>query len=604
MREKAAEVTVAAKRKRSRTGVRTAIVAILTFALLATFVVRLADIQLVRAEALNAEADGRRGVSQTLFGTRGPIVDAAGTVLAESVDRWDLTVSPQYTRDLEPGIDAVEEPLTVGDALIQIAGITGDDPHDLQAMIYAELERNPDSDYMMLSSGLDARQYEAVRDLGIPWVYLSLNPQRVYPAGSVGGNLVGFMGTDDPLAGVERSQDECLAAESGERTFDRSADGTPIPGSVVTTPAVDGGSVQLTIDADVQYQVQQLTAQYTSQLRARSGTSIIMRADGTVVAIAESPTVDPNEPTTSAQRDRGSRAFTSAYEPGSIFKTFSWAAMLDLGLIERTQEMSVPWTYSGSGTRVRDAHSHGVEQWTAAGILVNSSNVGMVELGQQLDRDDFTEYLDRFGFGEQTAVGFAGEQAVPLRELGALDAQTQLNVLFGQGIAATPIQLASGYQAMANGGVHLPVQLIAGCTSADGEATSPELPEGQRVVSEDTARSTLEVLEHVVTDYGYETFPIEGYRIAAKTGTAQMAYADGSGYDPNRMMISVAGVFPVDDPQFVVLTMFDSPQTVRTSGGAIPAFHDMVNLLIRHYDIPPSTTPASSVPLEWTADQP
>ncbi|WP_146795373.1 peptidoglycan D,D-transpeptidase FtsI family protein [Agrococcus baldri] len=584
-------------------GVRTIIVAVLTFALLATFVVRLADIQVVRAEALNAEADGRRGVAETLHGTRGPIVDSAGTVLAESVDRWDLTVSPQYTRDLEPGIDAVDEPLTVGDALVQIAGITGDDPHDLQAKIYAELERNPDSDYMMLSNGLDARQYEAVRDLGIPWVYLRLNPQRVYPAGSVGGNLVGFMGTDDPLAGIERSQDSCLAAQPGERTFDRSADGTPIPGSVVTDPAVDGGSVELTIDADVQYQVQQLTAQYTSQLRARSGTSIIMRTDGTVVAIAESPTVDPNDPTASAGRDRGSRAFTSAYEPGSIFKTFSWAAMLDLGLIEPTQEESVPWTYNGNGTRVRDAHSHAVEQWTAAGILVNSSNVGMVELAQQLDRGEYTDYLDRFGFGEQTAVGFAGEQAVPLRDLSAVDPQTQLNALFGQGIAATPIQLASAYQAMGNGGVHEPVQLIAGCTDAEGEVTSPELPEGERVVSEETAQSTLEVLEHVVTDYGYETFPIEGYRIAAKTGTAQMAYADGSGYDPNRMMTSVAGVFPVDDPQFVVLTMFDSPQTNRTSGGAIPAFHDMVNLLIRHYDIPPSTTPASDVPLEWTADQ-
>lgn len=597
-------MTVAAKRQRSRTAVRTTIVAILTFALLATFVIRLADIQVVRAEALNAEADGRRGVSQTLFGTRGPIVDAAGTVLAESVDRWDLTISPRYTRDLEPGIDAVEEMLTVGEALTRIGGITGDDPRDLQAQIYAELERDADSDYMMLTTGLDARQYEAVRDLGLPWVYLRLNPQRVYPAGAVGGNLVGFMGTDDPLAGLERSQDSCLAATPGERTFDRSADGTPIPGSVVTTPAVDGGTVQLTLDADVQYQVQQLTAQYTSQLQARSGTSIILRTDGTVVAVAESPTVDPNDPTASRSQDRGSRAFTAAYEPGSIFKTFAFAAMLDLGLVETSDEHSVPWTYTGAGTRVRDAHSHGVEQWTSAGILVNSSNVGMVGLAEGMDRGDYYDYLDRFGFGEQSAVGFAGEQTVPMRDADALDPQTRLNVLFGQGIAATPIQLASAYQAMANGGVHLPVQMISGCTSAEGEVTSPQMPQGERVVSQQTASETLQVLEHVVTDYGYDTFPIEGYRIAAKTGTAQMAYEDGSGYDPDRMMISVAGVFPVDDPQFVVLTMFDSPQTIRTSGGAIPAFHDMVNLLIRHYDIPPSTTPASNVPLEWTADQP
>ncbi len=597
-------MTVVVKRKRSRTAVRTTLVAVLTFALLATFMVRLADIQLVRAEALNAEADGRRGVSQTLFGTRGQIVDATGTVLAESVDRWDLTVSPRYTRDLQPGVDAVAEPLTVGDALVRIAGITGDDPRDLQAQIYAELDRDADSDYLMLSTGLDARQYEAVRDLGIPWVYLRLNPQRVYPSGAVAGNLVGFMGTDDPLAGVERSQDACLAAQPGSRTFDRSADGTPIPGSVVTEPAVDGGTVELTVDADLQYQVQQLTAQYTAQLRARSGTTIIMRTDGSVAAVAESPTVDPNDPTAASSRDRGSRAFTAAYEPGSIFKTFSWAAMLDLGLIERTEELSVPWVYEAGGARVRDAHSHPVEQWTAAGVLVNSSNSGMSQLAETMDRVDYYDYLDRFGFGERTAVEFAGEQAGVVHDPTRLDPQTSLTSLFGQGISATPMQLASAYQAMANGGVRLPVQLIEGCTSADGEVTDAATSGGERVVSQQTATQTLEVLEHVVTDYGYDTFPIEGYRIAAKTGTAQMAYENGSGYDPSRMMISVAGVFPVDDPEFVVVTLYDSPQTNRTSAGAIPAFHDMVNLLIRQYDIPPSTTPASNVPLEWTADQP
>ncbi|GAA1419916.1 penicillin-binding protein 2 [Agrococcus citreus] len=595
---------MAVKRIRSRNRVRTTIVAVLTLALLATFVVRLADIQLVRAEALNAEADGRRGVSQTIFGTRGPIVDAGGTVLAESVDRWDLTISPQYTRDLLPGVDGVDETVTGGEALERIGAITGQDPLDLQAMILAELERNPDSDYLLLSSGLTATQFEAVRELNLPYVYLRLNPQRVYPAGSVAGNLVGFMGQSEPLAGIERSEDACLSAEDGGRTFDRSADGTPIPGSMVTNPAVDGGTVQLTIDADVQYQVQQLTEQYTAQLRARSGTTIIMRTDGTLAAVAESSSVDPNDPTATDQRDRGSRAFTAAYEPGSIFKTFSFAAMLDLGLISPRDELSVPWTYTEPGVRVRDAHSHPVEQWTAAGVLVNSSNSGMVRLAEDMDRADYLDYLERFGFGEQTAVGFAGEQPVPMRPAERLDPQTRLNVLFGQGIAATPIQLASAYQALANGGEHLPARLIASCTEADGTVSSPEVGGAERVVSESTARQTLEVLEHVVTDYGYDTFPIEGYRIAAKTGTAQMAYEDGSGYDPSRMMISVAGVFPVDDPQFVVLTLFDSPQTIRTSGGAIPAFHDMVNLLIRHYDIPPSTTPASEVPLEWTADQP
>ncbi|WP_143143639.1 peptidoglycan D,D-transpeptidase FtsI family protein [Agrococcus sp. Marseille-P2731] len=595
---------MAVKPKRSRTKMRATIVAILTFALLATFVVRLADIQVVRAEALNAEADGRRGVSQTLFGTRGPIVDAAGTVLAESVDRWDLTVSPQYVLDPKPNDEGEIVGLRVADALLQLAAITGDDPHDLQARIHAELERNPESDYLLLSNGLDARQYEAVRELGISWVYLRLNPQRVYPAGSVAGNLVGFTGQSEALAGVERSHDACLAAEEGVRTFDRSADGTPIPGSVVTDPAVDGGTVELTIDADLQYQVQQLTAQYTAQLRARSGTTIVMRTDGTVAAVAESPTVDPNDPTASRSQDRGSRAFTAAYEPGSIWKTFAFATMLELDQIETDDELSVPWVYEAAGARVRDAHSHGVEQWTAAGVLVNSSNSGMSRLAEDLDRVDLYDSFERFGFGEPTAVGFAGEQRGVLHDPRTIDPQTQLTSLFGQGLSATPMQLASGYQALANDGVHLPVRLIDSCTTPEGEVVEPELPEGERAVSAETAQETLEVLEHVVTDYGYDTFPIEGYRIAAKTGTAQMAFENGSGYDPSRMMISVAGVFPVDDPEFVVVTLFDSPQTNRTSGGAIPAFHDMVNLLIRQYDIPPSTTPASEIPLEWQAEQP
>lgn len=583
---------------------RTTVVAILTFALLAVFIVRLGDIQIVRAEALNAEAEGRRGVSQTLFGTRGPIVDANGTVLAESVDRWDVTVSPRYTRDLHPEADRVDETVTVIDAMRQIGAITGDDPDALVARIVAERERNPDSDYLVLATGLNVPQFEAVRDLRYPYVYLRLNPQRTYPAGAVAGNLIGFTGTEGPLAGLERSEDACLRAESGRVMYDRAADGTPIPGSVVTQPAVDGGTVRLTIDADLQYQVQQLLAQYTAQLRARSGTAIVLRTDGTVAAIAEAPTVDPNDPTASRQQDRGSRAFTAAYEPGSIFKTMAFASMLDLGLIELDDEHSVPWTFQGPGVRVRDAHSHPVMQWTSAGILVNSSNVGMVQLAERMDRADYFERLARFGFGERSAIDFAGEQRVPLRDPASLDPQTRLNVLFGQGIAATPIQMASAYQALANDGVRLPTRLIASCTTADGEVIEPELPEGERVVSQTAARNTLRALEHVVTDYGYDTFPIAGYRIAAKTGTAQMAYENGSGYDPNRMMTSVEGVFPVDDPQYVVLVMFDSPQTDRTSGGAIPAFHDMVNLLIRHDEIPPSTTPPAGVPLEWSADAP
>lgn len=596
------------ERSKRRTRVRSVLTGIMVVALVGTCVVRLVDIQLVRAEALNAEAAGRVGATAPIHGTRGDIVDANGTVLAGTVDRWDLTISPQFVHDLterdglEPG-----EIVTGGEIFERLAEITGDDPLVYQAAVDAALLANPESDYLVLATGLDATQYQQMRDLQeelpIGFVTLRSNPQRVYPAGAVAGNLVGFMGTDGPLAGLEMTQDQsCLAPEAGEQTFERGADGTPIPGStVVTSESADGGTLALTIDADVQYQAQQLAEQYRQQYQAQSANVIVARTDGSLVAVAQTPTVDPNDPAATDASGYGAFAFSQGLEPGSIFKTVAMAAMLDLGLVEPTDEQSVPWRYDPDGpVRVSDAHSHPTMQWTATGILVNSSNVGMVQLAQDMDRDDYFDYLDAFGFGSET-VGFPGESTFPLATAPSeLDAQTQLNVLFGQGIQVTPMQMVGAYQAIANGGVRSDLQLIDSCTLADGTVVSPEQGEETRVISEDTAATLLSMMEHVVTDYGAVQFPIPGYRVAAKTGTAELVLDPSAGYDPVQRIVTTAGVFPADDPQFVVYVQLDLPQTERTSAAAIPLFHDMVSLLIREYDIPPSTSQAPDLPLEWT----
>lgn len=574
----------------------------LIIALVTAFSVRLVDIQVVSAAQLNEQSDERRTSSQVLYGARGDVVDINGNVMATAVDRWAVTISPMHTRDIELE-DGTK--ITVGQMLKRLGEITGQDPNALASAIQAELERNEESNYLMLASGLDVEQYEQVRqmrsDWQLPYMILVSHPERNYPLGSVGGNVVGFEGNDGtPLAGVELMQDSCLAPTDGSRLSEISPDGTEIPGTVrVDQPAVDGGTLQLTIDSDLQYSAQQIMAQYQEDFGATSATAIILRKDGTVAAIAETPTVDPNNPQAIDPQFRGSRSFTNAYEPGSTFKSLTLAAMIDQGYVDVDDEWTVPWQYQNGPVVLNDAFVHGDMPWTTTGILANSSNVGMVTMAEGFDRSILYDYLGDFGFGSTSAIDFLGEQAVGLPDPTALDDQTSANQIFGQGIAVTPMQLASSYLAFANEGKRPAVQLVAGCTNQEGETVRPKVPEPVQVMKPETAASVNEMMEVMVNESRQSPFAIDGYRISAKTGTAEVAYPDGSGYDPNAWIISTTGVFPTDEPEYVVHVMIEYPIPSMRTTGATGAFHDIVNLLIRHDSIPPSTSEPSDLEVEW-----
>ena len=573
----------------------------LIVALVSVFVVRLADIQLVNAAQLNEQSDERRTSTQVLHGARGDIVDAHGNVMATSVDRWMVTISPMHTRDIELE-DGTE--ITVGQTLKQLAEITGQDPNALASAIQAELETNAESNYLVLATGLDVAQFEQVRqmrsDWQLPYLYLESVPERTYPLGSVGGNFIGFQSTDrEPLAGVELMQDSCLAPVNGSRQAEISPDGTEIPGTVrVDQPPVDGGTLELTIDSDLQFSAQQIMAQYQEDFGATSATAIILRKDGTIAAMAETPTVDPNNPQAIDPQFRGARTFTNAYEPGSTLKSVTLAAMIDQGHVEVDDEWIVPWQYRNGPVVLNDAFVHGDMPWTTTGILANSSNVGVVTMAEGFNRSILYDYFADFGFGETSAVDFLGEQAVGLRDPATLDDQTSANQIFGQGIAVTPMQMASSYLPFANEGMRPPVQLVAGCTNQDGETVSPEVADPVQVLKPETVSGMNEMMEVMVNESSLD-FGIDGYRISAKTGTAEVAYPDGSGYDPNAWIISTTGVFPTDEPEYVVHVMIEYPIPSMRTTGATGAFHDIVNLLIRHDSIPPSTTEPSDLEVEW-----
>lgn len=573
----------------------------LIVALVSVFIVRLADIQVVNAAQLNEQSDERRTSTQVLHGARGDIVDANGTVMATSVDRWAVTISPMHTRDIELEDGTT---ITVGQMLKQLGEITGQDPNALAAALQAETDKDVESNYLVLATGLDVEQYEQVRqmrtDWQLPYIYLESRPERTYPLGSVGGNVIGFEGTyGESLAGLELMQDACLAPTDGSRLAEVSPDGTEIPGTVrVDQPAVNGGTLQLTIDSDLQFSTQQILAQYQEDFGARSATAIVLRKDGTVAAIAETPTVDPNNPQAIDPQFRGARTFTNAYEPGSTLKSVTLAAMIDQGHVDVEDEWTVPWQYQQGPVVLNDSFVHGDMPWTTTGILANSSNVGMVTMAEGFDRSILYDYFADFGFGEKSAVDFLGEQPVALRDPATLDDQTKANQIFGQGIAVTPMQMASSYLPFANEGLRPPVQLVSGCTNQEGETASPKVGDPVQVLKPETASDMNEMMEVMVNESSQD-FGIDGYRISAKTGTAEVAYPDGSGYDPNAWIISTTGVFPTDEPEYVVHVMIEYPIPSMRTTGAVGAFHDIVNLLIRHDSIPPSTTEPSDLDVEW-----
>lgn len=570
--------------------------------IVASFVVRLVDIQVVRAAELATEAEARRSIPQTLQGLRGDIVDRNGIALADSVYRYDITVSPRFVGDYTLADPETGERTkhTVWEALTAIAELTDSDPLELLERIEAALAENPESDHAYLVRRVPTDVFQAVRDLRVPWVYSERIASRTYPNGQVAGNLVGFLGTDGPLTGLERSVDDCLGAVDGSSTFERGADGVRLPGStVVHQEPIDGGTLHLTIDRDVQWFAQEALAEQATALGADWATALVVRADdGQIVAAADWPTVDPNDVNDADAENRGSRIFTWPYEPGSTMKSVSIASLIDAGETTPSEKVTVPNSYETiNGWRIRDAVAHNGLRLTTAGVLMNSSNIGTSLLGERLTFAEREDYFRSFGFGEPTAVGFLGEEGGTVRSADTIDGHGAYMQLFGQSISVTSAQMAQAYQIIANQGVRAPLTLVTGCERTDGEVTHTPASEGERVISEKAATQTVQMLESVVTEsYLGPQLTVPGYRVAAKTGTAEVPI---NGVYTSERIVSVAGMAPAEDPEFVVVVTFGRPDTMKTSAAAAPTFQQIMTQVLKTFRVAPSTQPPPRLPTTW-----
>ena len=577
------------------------------------FLVRLVDIQVVRAAELNEASQDVRSQTRVLHGERGAILDANGTVLAESVMRYDIALSPKQAllgpvvrEEPDPADPSkrVEVEVPLEQVLAELGAVIGRSAEDLRAVIDASLESDPDSDFAYVAKLVDTEAYEQVKALDIPWVVPYEHPSRRYPNGAVAGNLLGFVGDEgDALAGLEYSEDACLAAEDGEMSYLHSLkDWVAIPGSEqVHTEARDGGDLQLTIDADLQYFVQRVAAEQVQATGAQWATVTVMEAKtGRLLAIADVPTVDPNTPSATESDDRGSRAFTAPFEPGSTFKALTAASVIDAGKGDPASGVTADYRYRpANGADINDSFFHGPTNYTMTGMLIDSSNTGMSLFGERVsDEQRYEDMLD-FGLGATSEVGFAGEAPGDLHGgPGEWDNQTKYATMFGQGLTTTAIQIASVYQALANGGVRMPVTLVDGCRQPDGTVTEAASTEGRRVVSEKAADETAQMLERVYLEgWLAEKWEIPGYRVAAKTGTAQVS--DGNGGYQSGHLVSVSGFAPADDPEFVVSVSIMDPVKMNSSAASAPVFQQVMSQVLKKYRTVPSGAPAPELPATW-----
>ncbi|MDV2423076.1 penicillin-binding protein 2 [Corynebacterium curieae] len=590
---------------------------------------RLAWVQLVWGPDLSAKAVTQRERVYIEPARRGEILDRDGQRLAYTMKSRSLTVSPTRLRD-ELKDKAKIEGQNDG-------SIEGMDEKKLDSFLNQKMEQtlkdmSEGIPKMIEDSGASASkvdkddilnklkadtQYEVLVRNVDPDVAVEIANKyhgvaadrqdiRQYPNGAIGENVVGKVSMDGHgQFGFEAARDTELTGIDGQSTEDVSADGQVIPGTlrdVVDT--VDGRDVTLTLDLDLQTYVQQKLEKAKANSKASGAEAVVLdAATGQVLAMANTDTVDPNkniEDQLDEGKDFENRSVSHPYEPGSVAKVVTAAAALQEGVTTPDEVHQVPGSIDMAGVTVNDAWQHGTEPFTTTGIFGKSSNVGTLMIADKLGQEKYADYLQKFGLGNTTGIELPNESAGSVPDLEQWSGGTFANLPIGQGQAWTTLQMASVYQALANGGERIEPRIIDSVMGPDGKDEKLDEPKKTQVVSPETAKTTVDMFRAVFQDdeAGVQNgtagnAQLKGYQLSGKTGTAQKVDPNTGAYSNSAYWITFAGIAPANDPRFVVAVMLDEPKSgVEDNGGggqsAAPIFRDIASWLLNRDNIPTS----------------
>src|ERR1700757_5582 len=504
---------------------------------------------------------------------RGALLDRAGEPLALSLETQSVYARPHRIQDGE----------AVSQKLAKIVNLNVAD-------VAQKIASN--KPFVWIKRQVAPFEAEQIQALNVDGIGMFFEPNRYYPQGQLAGQVLGFVGRDsEGLEGLELRYNDYIRGETGSSVIERDALGRRVLVQGLEGLQIPpGGDISLTLDTSIQHLAEKELEAGVTKNRAKAGVAIVMEPfTGEVLALANYPSFNPNNFSKESAQQRRNRAVADSFEPGSTFKTILAAAALEEEVVGKEDlfycEMG---KYAYAGKIIHDTHSYGWLPFYK--ILQVSSNIGFTKVAEKLKKDRYFKYIEKFGFGKVTGIDMPGEVPGLLRNADSWSAIDLATHAFGQGISATPLQMAMAYAAVANGGFLMRPYVVRRVVSPAGEMLFENQPHVvRRVISQKTARLLASMLKEVTNEGGTGVMAnVEGFEVAGKTGTAQKADLAHGGYAARKRVASFVGFVPADAPRLVVLVLVDEPE-VSVYGGVVaaPVFRNIARGALRQLVVAP-----------------
>ncbi|NEG70044.1 peptidoglycan D,D-transpeptidase FtsI family protein [Bifidobacterium choloepi] len=562
---------------------------------------QLINVQIIQGTEYAQAATDSRTLTVTVSAKRGKITDVNGVVLAQSVERYTIIGNPTAAQEFTPtscsksstcqSLDGKDLTTTGAAAVAQLlAPLLDMDATTIGGMLSGT------GQYVVLAKDVTPEVKRKIDDLNLGGiVYGELSNERLYSNGTLMGALLGGVDADgNGVAGLEQLENSVLTGTDGYETYQQGLYGEEIPGTLTDSKAaVDGSDVTLTIDRDVQWRVEQILQNAKTTYNAAWGIAVVQDVEtGEIRALADTDSIEAGS---DDAKLNVAKSVSETFEPGSIGKVFTMSGLIQEGLHKMSDKFTVPNTLTLDGQTYKDAEEHATGQWTLAGILEQSSNVGTILASSDYTDEERYEYLTKFGIGQKSGLELPGESQGVLGTADSWDGRTRNTILFGQGYSTNALQLTNAIAVIANGGVKTSQKIVKSTTSADGHVTETASGSSTRVVDEDTAKQVMNAMESVAEHY--EKFAgVTGYRVAAKSGTAEVAGSDGT---LSSIISDYTAIIPADNPKFVVTVVLKDPEGSYGGLTAGPVFAEIGTFLMQKYSVPTSSKRTDAIPTEW-----